>query len=165
MKRNGLMIILFLSTILFFVSSCGRNNADNASNEDQMNSGNNTSMNDQTTIHQNQFWISDRDYTFDQRNDFRDDVNAAIDRLNNKINTLEEKASNTAGDIKEWYNDRISELKDQRAEIQKDMQNFRSVTADKWNDFKADISSAWNDIEDSYNKMVQDDRMKVDQRY
>lgn len=167
MKRNRLLIILFSSAILFFTGSCGRE-ADDASNEDDMSYENrDQGIGDQQTTMQaeNQFWTSNRDYTFDQRNEFRDDVNSAIDRLNSKITDLEESAASATGDTKEWYNDRVAELKDQRSEIQKELEDFEKVTADNWDSFKSGITSTWNDIEDSYSEMARDDRMMDDQRY
>jgi hypothetical protein len=157
---------LFFTAILFFVGSCGRS-ADDASKEDEMtNEEKDQGMGDQqTTMQENQFWTSDRDYTFDQRTEFRDDVNAALDRLNNKIIDLEESVASAAGDTKEWYNDRIAELKDHRSEIQKDMKNFEKTTADNWDSFKSGITTHWNDVEHSYSEMAQDERMQGDQRY
>jgi hypothetical protein len=165
MKRNSLLVILLFAAMLFFVGSCGRS-ADDASEQDDMtNDETDLGMQDQTTIQENQFWTYNRDYTFDQRNEFRDDVNAAVERLNDKITDLEESAATATVDTKEWYNDRIEELKDQRTEIQNEMQKFNKLTADNWNSFKSAITSTWNDIEHSWNQMVQDDRMQGDRRY
>ncbi len=167
MKRNGLLIILFFTAILFFVGSCGRS-ADDASQEDEMtNEEKDQGMNDQQTNMQeeNQFWTANRDYTFDQRTEFREDVNAAHDRLNNKIIDLEETGANAVGDTKEWYNDRIAELKEHRSEIQKEIKNFDKVTAENWDSFKSGITSTWNDIEQSWSQMAEDERMQGDKRY
>jgi hypothetical protein len=165
MKRNRLLIILFSAAILFFAASCGRD-ADDANNEDDISLENRDGIDDQQTTlqYENQFWTSHRDYTFDQRTEFRDDVNTALNRLNRKITDLEETAANAAGDTKEWYNNRIADLKDQRSEIQKDLDAFNKVTADSWDDFKSGITSTWKDIENSWSQMVQEE-LKGDQSY
>ena len=166
MKRYGLLIVLFSTAILFFASSCGRD-VDESGKDDEMTYENrDEGMGDQTVIEdKNQFWTTDRDYTFEQRSEFRNDVNAAIERLDNKINDLEQHSANATGDTKEWYKDRIAELKDHRSEIQEDLQDFAKITADNWDSFKSGITSTWNDIEDSYSEMARDDRMMDDQRY
>ena len=161
MKNKGFFLILFFTTILFFISSCGRE-ADDTTMDDEMTSEN---ISDQTITDENDFWTYERDYTFEQRNQFREDVNAAVVRLNEKINELAVHAANASGDTKVWYNDRIEELKEQRSEIENNMQNFDNITANAWNDFKTGITTAWNEIEESWNQIASDDRLNKDKQY
>ncbi|RPI72810.1 MAG: hypothetical protein EHM47_07440 [Ignavibacteriales bacterium] len=165
MKRNGFIISLLFTAMLFFITSCGQNadDTDDITLEDR-----DDVLEDQTMMqdHENEFWTVDRDYTYDQRSEFRNDLNSAIERLDNRINKLETHAANTTGDTKDWYNDRIEELKEHRAEIQEDLNEFNDVKEDNWDDFKSGIVSGWNDIEDSWDEMVRDDRMILeDERY
>jgi hypothetical protein len=163
MKRDGLFIILFFTAIMFFVISCGRN-ADDTTDDMTLDERDNT-IGDQTITDENHFWTYDRYYTFDQKTEFREDVNASLDRLNQRIKELETHAANAAGDTREWYNDRIEELKEKRSEIENDMQNFNNITQDAWNDFKTGITTAWNEIEESWNNIATDDRMIKDRQF
>jgi hypothetical protein len=163
MKRHGIFMVLFFTSIMFFISSCGRD-ADDTTIDDETYNEDNT-INDNTMTEDNYFWTTDRDYTFDQKTEFREDVNASLDRLNQRIDEMERKAENSSGETKEWYNDRVEELKDKRSEIENDMKDFDNVTEDTWNDFKSGVASAWDEIEESWNDIANDDRYDGDGQY
>lgn len=166
MKKKGFFGILFLSMFMFLVSSCGRDANDTTTDDDLTIGEQDNRMGDQTTMtDENNFWTYDRDYTYDQKTEFREDVNASLDRLNQRINELETKAQNSTGDTKEWYNDRAEELKDKRSEIEEDMNDFDSATEETWNDFKSGVTTAWNEIEESWNNIANDERFEEEGQY
>jgi hypothetical protein len=167
MKSYGSLVMLFGISILFLFTSCGRQ-ADDTTTDDDVTIDQRDGVTDNTitndTEDENHFWTTDREYTYDQRNEFRSDVNSALDRLNARINELEQRAANSTDDTKEWYNERVDELKEKRAEIQKDMRDFDNTKEDDWEDFRGSITSAWEDIESSWDQMARDDRMQEDGR-
>jgi hypothetical protein len=165
MKRNGLFIVLFFTAVMFLVNSCGREAEDTTIDDEMTYDERDNRMGDRTMTDQNNFWTYDRDYNYEQRSEFREDVNASLDRLNQRIDELETKAENSTGDTKEWYNDRADELKDKRSEIEEDMRDFDDVTQDAWDDFKSGVTTAWNEIEETWNNIATDDRFEEDGQY
>jgi len=104
----------------------------------------------------NDFWDEDRDFSYDQRAEYRTEVNRSMEKLDAEIARLESRAENASADTKEDINERITELKDRRDAIQNRMNTFADVQEDKWEDFKDGINDAWTDVEDSYDKIVRD---------
>jgi|SRR5690554_638676 len=167
MKKHKIFIGLLFTAMLFFITSCGRQ-ADDPMQEDELGYDNREipEQQDQTMqTDENEFWTAERNYSYEERDEFRSEVNASIERLDNKISELESHAANVTGDTKQWYNDRIEELREQRSEIEQKLQEFDSVNEEDWDSFRSDIVSAWDDIEDSWDQMAQDDRMQQDGVY
>jgi gas vesicle protein len=98
----------------------------------------------------NYFWTYDRDYTYEQREEFRRDVEQAKAKLNQEITRLENEARTAPEDKQEWYNDQIAELKEKRDDLDEEWGDYNNTTADTWDDFKSSVQSVWEDIEDSW---------------
>jgi peptidoglycan hydrolase CwlO-like protein len=102
------------------------------------------------------FFDDSRDYTYEERNQFRQDVQEARNRLDQEISRLESQGQNLAADEREDHREKINDLKEKRDELDKEMKGFNRATADNWDDFQDKVQSAWSDVEDSF-KDVRDD--------
>jgi peptidoglycan hydrolase CwlO-like protein len=148
MKRK---IFLWASLVMvpLLVVSCG----DTSRDDERLGE---TGTADEYMEDDNVFWTSDRDYTYEDRDQFREDVNEAVTKLDNEIQNLQQEADQAGEDAKQMYNERISELKSHRDNLNSKMNDFASVTEENWEDFKSGISSTWDDIENSYDQMARD---------
>lgn len=165
MKRFSL-VALFSAAMLFFAISCGQRDTDDPSRlgEEEMGDQPQTQMEDQT-MEENKFWTTDRDYTFEQKDQFKEDVETALAKLDSEIMALETEAQNATGETKEFYNEKINELKDQSTEIKSEMNEFANVNEENWEDFKDGIASTWTDVENSYEQLARETRTEQDKVY
>lgn len=106
-----------------------------------------------TTYH---FWTYDRDYTYEQREEFKRDVEQAKAKLNQEITRLENEAKTASDDRKDWYEDQIADLKEKRDDLDEEWKDYNNTTADTWDDFKSSVKSVWEDIEDSWEDVKED---------
>jgi uncharacterized coiled-coil DUF342 family protein len=113
---------------------------------------------------ENVFWPSDRDYVFEEKNQFEQDVNEGISKLDDEIQNLQQEADLSTEQTKQMYNERISELKTYRDNLNSKIKDIAAVTEENWEDFKTEITSVWNDVENSYDQMareIEDNKDKV----
>jgi hypothetical protein len=95
-------------------------------------------------------WSEERNYTYADREQFEQDIEAAEDRLDKRIENLEEKSENATGDLKEKYDSQIENLKAKKENLDNKMKEFSNVTEDNWEAFKTDVNETWNDIETAW---------------
>jgi len=150
MKRK---IFLFVSLVIpFLIISCSE-----TSREDER-------MGETGMGEENVFWTSDRDYIFEEKNDFKNDVDESLAKLDEEIQNLQQDADQATSETKQIYTERIAELKTHRDHINGKIKDVAAVTEDNWEDFKSEITSAWDDIENSYNQIareIEEDKDKV----
>jgi peptidoglycan hydrolase CwlO-like protein len=93
-----------------------------------------------------------RNYTYDQRDDFKRDVERAIDRLDERIDRLEDRADDAEGQEKQMYDRRISELKAQRDRLENEVDRIDDADENTWEDVKSGVKSAWTDVKRTWNE-------------
>src|SRR3972149_10578733 len=144
MKRK---IFLFISlfVISFLIISCTE-----TSREDERLGE--TGMEEDFMEEESVFWTSDRNYAFEEKDQFQQDVNEAISKLDEEIQNLQQEANQSTEETKQMYNERISELKTYRDNLNSKMKDIDAVTEEIWENFKSEITSAWDDIENSYDQ-------------
>jgi peptidoglycan hydrolase CwlO-like protein len=102
------------------------------------------------------FFDDNRDYTYQERNQFRQDVQEARNRLDQEITRLENQLNNVDADRREDHRENINDLKRERDELDMEMKAFERTTEDNWEEFRDNVQSAWSDVEDTY-RDVRDD--------
>lgn len=142
MKKNFIYISFFSLLIAFLLISC-------TTQKERKNVNKNIPAINQNT---SSIWRNSKNYTYEQKELFKTDVENAKKKLNDKINELRKKASVSWGNVKENYNDGIEKLVVERGLLNKKMSDFNSITKENWNDFKSGVNSAWSDIEKTWEK-------------
>jgi hypothetical protein len=137
--------IIYLFAALFFsifLVSCQNNNHGNTNgNTDTVSvNGNNAREN------ANKIWVDTKDYTYAQKDQFKQHIDSAKTELDHRIKELQQKAENASGNAKAEYNESVEKLKDERSYLDKKMNDIDNVSKDNWDDFKSGVNSAWNDI-------------------
>lgn len=137
MKKNFIYLSLFSLLISLFLLSC-----ETAGERDRTEKG---SLSATTNI--NTIWNGTKNYTFREKKQFKTDVDAAKEKLNNKIDELQKIAGTMWGNSKANYNNAVEKLKEEKEILNKRMSNFNDATNENWNDFKSGVNSILNDIE------------------
>jgi chromosome segregation ATPase len=102
------------------------------------------------------FFDDSRDYTYDERNEFREDLVEARNKLDMEITRLEAEMDNVNAETRDEYKDHVDNLKEERDELDQKINEIDGTTEDNWEEFKDGVKSTWNDIEDGY-KEIRDD--------
>ena len=102
------------------------------------------------------FWDDGREYTYAEREEYRNSLDEAVDRLDKQIERLEDRADNATGENKQMLEQRIDQLKERRTNIENRLNDWANITEEEWENFKSDINTTWNDIQNSYNEVVRD---------
>ena len=159
MKRK-IFLFAALLVIPFLVFSCGESSRDDERFGETDMPGEEEAMGEENT-----FWTSDRDYAFEEKDQFKQDVDEALVKLDGEIQTMEQNASEATSKTKQWYNEQIANLKTHRDHINNKLAEFANVTEENWEDFKGEIVSAWDDIENSWDQMAREIEEDKDKQY
>jgi peptidoglycan hydrolase CwlO-like protein len=119
--------------------------------------GTGTDMETRTETQRDYYFFDDsRDYTYAERNEFRQDIQESRNQLDQEITRLESELDNVSADQREEHREKINELKDKRDKLDAEIKGFDRTTEDNWDEFKDNVTSAWNDVEDSYEEVTDD---------
>jgi len=140
MKKNFIYISFFCLLILFLLVSCGTHTERRSGNKKDSAVNKNISL----------IWNNTKDYTYEQKEQFKIDVENAKKKLSNKIDELRKQASVSSGNAKENYNDGVQRLVEEREFLNKKMSDFNEITNENWDHFKSGVNFAWKDIEKTW---------------
>jgi peptidoglycan hydrolase CwlO-like protein len=165
--KKTMMLSFFMILFLSFTFVACNNNRDNETMDDSTGMNDNTGtgdnsmtgdrtgapMNDGTQV---TFWDRNRDYSYEERDTYKEDLNAAVDKLDKQIDNLEDRADNAQGDNKQALEKRIDNLKKQRTELNNKINDWATITGKEWEGFKSDVNEMWSDVQDSYNEVARE---------
>jgi hypothetical protein len=137
MKMNFIYMSFFSLLISFLLISCGTNTERETGFKKDSAVSKNISL----------IWNNTKEYTYEQKEQFKIDVENAEKKLNNKIDELRKKASVSSGNAKENYNDGVQRLVEEREFLNKKMSDFNDINNENWNHFKSGVNFAWKDID------------------
>jgi hypothetical protein len=144
MKKNFIYISFFSLLISFLLVSCGTQKEREARHK------NDSAVNKNIGF----IWDNTKNYTFEQKRQFKKDVENTEKKLNDKIDELRKKASVSWGNTKENYNDGVEKLVEEREFLNKKMSDLNDITKENWNDFKSGVNSAWKDIDKTWKDIM-----------
>lgn len=117
---------------------------------------------DETRVEQDRkvFFVRDREYTYNDRDQYRIDLREAQREIDREIERLEARAANAEDDAKEEYNEAIEDLRERRNDLDNRLERLGKVTEEEWNEFRSDVSSWFDDLEREYNEVLR--KMRTD---
>ena len=125
MNKSFFYLLIFLLSALFAFTGC--DTRDDEMNEmDRMEGQNETMMED--TDDRKVFLVRDRDYTYDERNEWRTNIDNAVNEIDREIQRLEAEAANAEGEAKEQYNQAIADLRERKNELISSLMGFTVLT-------------------------------------
>ena len=91
-------------------------------------------------------------YTYEQRSDFQTKAEAALNKLDRKIDEWKMKSRELSADARESWDAAVADLRVKRENLRQSFARTREATADNWDDMKAGFGRAWEDLEDSFER-------------
>jgi len=91
-------------------------------------------------------------YTYEQRSDFQTKAEAALNKLDRKMDEWKMKSRDLAGDTREAWDAAVADLRVKRESLRQSFSRMREATADNWDDLKGSFRRAWEDLEDTYDR-------------
>jgi len=80
-------------------------------------------------------------------------INNTIERIDAKIDELENWLDNANEESAERINDQVDKLKDRRKELRADLRDLNDESDDTWENFKSDVEQAIDDTEEWINNI------------
>jgi predicted nucleic acid-binding Zn-ribbon protein len=88
-----------------------------------------------------------------ERSELAIKINNTIERIESKIDELENRHENANKETAEKINDQLQKLKDRRKELRADLRRLNDESDDTWENFKSDVEQAIDDIEEWINNI------------
>jgi TolA-binding protein len=93
-----------------------------------------------------------QDYSIEQKEALRKQVQDQINNLSGKINDLQAKSENVTDEAKAALQEATADLNQKLETVKGQMQQLENATADTWDNVKGELSAAMRDVENAYNK-------------
>lgn len=87
-----------------------------------------------------------------RREEFIERMKSRLDKWNEEIANLEEKAKEASGEAREEYNRRIEEMKQKRDEVDNRLGEIRSASADAWETFRQGTEDSMETLKSTIRK-------------
>ena len=88
-----------------------------------------------------------------ERSELAIKINNTIERIESKIDELENRLDNADKETAERINDQVAKLKDRRKELRADLRKLNDEPDDTWENFKSDVEQAIDGIEEWINNI------------
>ena len=147
-------VVLSAFMIFIFTSCQNRNEGDRANNPGNMNQKENTTNENNTNANLNRpvvIWNYNQDYTFDQKDQLKDNLDNAIDNLDDRIDKMQDKVDSTSKQTQNWYNDKIKDIKQKRDAFNDQIDKIDDTKRADWDKFQANLKDDWNNLQNSWN--------------
>lgn len=82
----------------------------------------------------------------DDKNAYRQKLEARLDQWRAEIDRLQAKAAEADADARIEYDRQIEDLRGRQADAQSRLEEFDSASDEAWTDLKGGIEQAWNDL-------------------
>jgi len=148
MKKKLFISAVFSFFFSLFFISCQDNKENRNETLETPGITQDTSMID--TRAEDDFWDTEKDYTYADRDEFEADFREAREKLDRKIDELQQRADNATAMEREELNNQIDKLKDKQQNLDAKWRDFSNTTEEKWDQFKSDVNSAWDDVETTW---------------
>jgi predicted nucleic acid-binding Zn-ribbon protein len=89
------------------------------------------------------------DYSYDKKDAFIEDATNDMATLDQKIQTLSDKAATASDSVKADAQTKIQELRAKRAVLDQKLEDVKNSTAANWNDVKAGFQASYEDAKTS----------------
>ncbi len=90
------------------------------------------------------------DYTEEQKVKLVDSVKESLGELDSRMETLQQKGNELAGDAKANWEHRKAELETQRQALQERLNELRDSSGNAWKDLSHGVTSAWDELKKSF---------------
>lgn len=92
------------------------------------------------------------EYAKDTRDDFKKGVESDLEKLQNEINELKQKATQASGAVQDSLDRQIAELDVKKMKLRKKLDEASKTTNAAWGEMRAGISKALDELKVGFNK-------------
>ena len=96
-----------------------------------------------------------KDYTYAQKTEFVETMQAQLAELNRELDQLAAKIEKSSDAIKAEAQPKLQVLRDQMAQLNKQLDEAKNATESTWDSVKASSKKAFNDLKDGFHKARQ----------
>ena len=96
-----------------------------------------------------------KDYTFEQRSQFVDNMHAQLASLNLELDQLAAKIEKSSDAIKAEAKPKLQALRDQTASLNKQLDGVQNATESTWDNVKTGFKKAYESSKDGFNQARQ----------
>lgn len=145
--------VILSAFMLFIFTSCqNRNQANNPGNDMNQNDNNLHENNPNANLNQPVvIWDFNKNYTYDQKDQLKDDFNNAMDQLDDRMGKFEDKVDSASKVTQDWYNDRIKQFKEKKESLNDEIDKIDDTKRADWDKFQANLKTGWIELQNSWN--------------
>lgn len=85
-----------------------------------------------------------------EKQELKQKIQTALDDIDEKMSTLNEKAKDTSEEIREELNITIDQLQDNQTILEKKLQQIEDTSQNQWEKFKAGVEKTINDLQATF---------------
>ena len=90
-----------------------------------------------------------KDLTFQQRDTFEERVREALNKAEDRIDELQDKAESAEGKARERLQDAVKDLRKKQEKLRERLDKARSSKSENWNELKAEVRSALEELQEA----------------
>jgi len=95
---------------------------------------------------------ADRAVEQQKREEYQRQFQAQMDKLNEEIKDLGERAAKAGADARVRLDKQVAELKERQAELQKRWDSFKASAPDAWEEMKGGLDRAYDELRRSFDR-------------
>jgi archaellum component FlaC len=94
-----------------------------------------------------------KNYTLQQKEEYRKKISAELDELQKKIDALKSKAQAAASEARAKLNEEIADLQKKAEDLKKKLSGLGTATGNAWEDLKSEVDKGIDELNKSYEKV------------
>lgn len=151
--------------LFIFISCTNRDNEHTPGNATHRR-GNMNENNPEASINRSEIiYDFNRNYAFDQKDELKDDLNTAIDRLNKRMDKVKDMVDSSSKQTQNWYNDKKDQFDAQKDSLKDKIGKIDDAKRADWNNFQSKLKDDWNNLQKSFNNMREHIASNINSKY
>jgi len=92
------------------------------------------------------------DYSKQQAEKFRREVEDNLAKLDAKIETLKKRGTELSGEARQEWQAKMDRVSEKREAMESKLRTLQDASADAWDEIRQGVTGAWGDLETAYRK-------------
>ena len=95
-----------------------------------------------------------KNYTLQQKEEYRKKISAELDELQKKIDALKSKAQAAASEARAKLNEEIADLQKKAEDLKKKLSGLGTATGNAWEDLKSEVDKGIDELKKGYERVL-----------
>lgn len=96
--------------------------------------------------------LTEPDYTYAQKTEFTEKMQAQLSGINQELDQLEIKIEKSSGEVKAEAKPKLQALREKAAELNKHLEGVKNSSESTWDSVKAGSKKAYEELKDGFNQ-------------